>query len=971
MAIGTFGSFTQSRLAIYAAQAAITVAGNNVANINTPGYTRQKLDQSSLYIGGTDRYYSKSNLRIGAGVLCDGVSQIRDKYLDIRYRNEMASVGAQDEWLGGLEGIAQILDEVGDGKITAGEDFGIISAHLKELYNAINGLTDQTGHTEYDYQVRSAADKLAKAISSYASRLEGYYNDTMINFKEDLQTVNGLLTDIRNLNETIRTSDIYGDKALELRDQRNMKLDQLSEYMKINVIYTTENLGAGQTIEKLVLKLGDANPDAMVDSDETVLIDGIYGSQISVVQEPVMNPKHDVTKEAFLFQDIYGRDVYTDNTEDLYGDKVFGEVKDTTDLTDTAFQKLLADSGLTPPAGKQYAVLNPRGTAIIGFTDDPAAVNPDADPANAPKYLKPDGTETDNIQDAATVDNANLNLTVSELRDSKGRVLVYNSKQPEETITKKEYDDILAANKQPSTTETAEDGISTKITTYWRNIRMLQIREAVKLGPDNKPILDGDGNPEHDYYYINLNGKQVRIAEPTGDPPTSSYVDEEGTTINISAENYAAGRAPAYSYYKQAFIQTPSQRVDLDDNDLKGRIQSYRELLTEAGEFTPKSVINGLDENGDPLSADQLLSCDENAGTKRGIPYYQKTLDLLANRLAYAFNNANQGYLTDPSGNLITMTWDPTANFNEGALAGVPTKIEYQGQKLDDDGNPVFEADGTTPVMEDKEFTFNTSYMIDNGTWNMDPAEGGLPQEVQDAIKAELDKEGVAHGDPLTSDDVKAYMNLEKTVYQLDKDGNQVLDKDGKPIPIVDAAGKEVKTTNAFFKGAPMFSNHGSSNDTEGITARNISISAIWQAEPVLIGSFICPPGDYEPASTDSNNLLENMTSLFYEKQDYYPDTLEDDAAHEVMFNGTFREFWISIGTTMGEDQSVTGSDLDNHYETSIEIDTSRDSVFAVDFNDEAMNLFMYSQAYNAACRVLTTLDSVLDKLINGTGVTT
>lgn len=45
MSIGTFGSFTQARLAIYAAQTGITVTGNNISNINTPGYTRQRLDQ--------------------------------------------------------------------------------------------------------------------------------------------------------------------------------------------------------------------------------------------------------------------------------------------------------------------------------------------------------------------------------------------------------------------------------------------------------------------------------------------------------------------------------------------------------------------------------------------------------------------------------------------------------------------------------------------------------------------------------------------------------------------------------------------------------------------------------------------------------------------------------------------------------------------------------------------------------------
>ena len=66
-----------------------------------------------------------------------------------------------------------------------------------------------------------------------------------------------------------------------------------------------------------------------------------------------------------------------------------------------------------------------------------------------------------------------------------------------------------------------------------------------------------------------------------------------------------------------------------------------------------------------------------------------------------------------------------------------------------------------------------------------------------------------------------------------------------------------------------------------------------------------------------------------------------------------------------------TSTLLDNYYAASVTLDTSRDSVSGVDLNDEAMNLMQYSKSYNAACRLMTTLDSLLDKLINGTGITT
>ena len=76
--IGTFGSYTAARLGIYASQASLNVTGNNIANVNTNGYTRQRMDLRSIYGGAVDRYVSKYSVNIGYGVLTEGVSQLRD-----------------------------------------------------------------------------------------------------------------------------------------------------------------------------------------------------------------------------------------------------------------------------------------------------------------------------------------------------------------------------------------------------------------------------------------------------------------------------------------------------------------------------------------------------------------------------------------------------------------------------------------------------------------------------------------------------------------------------------------------------------------------------------------------------------------------------------------------------------------------------------------------------------------------------
>ena len=662
--IGTFGSFTQARLAIYAAHKGLSVTGNNIANVNTTGYTRQRLEQSSFGASGADRYYSSFDSRVGNGVLCTGLTQLRDPYLDIRYRGEMANVGSMDTKLGGLENIQAVLDEVGKGD----DAFGIIEAQLSDLVAKLRQLSDQTGHSLYDIQVRASADTLTKQLNAYASRLQEVYKNNMASYQQDVSKVNGILTNIRDLNATIRKNEIHGDNSLELRDERNVLIDQLSQYMKIDVTYTTEELGGGQTVEKLIIKLGDANPDGKAGgTDTTTLIDGVYGAQLSTTQLLTMNPVADLKQ--------------------------------------------------------------PNG------------------PANQ-WYLDANGAPTEKEEDAAKYDDPNLGLTVSALTDRKGAVM-----------------------------------------------------------------RDKDGKE--------------------------------------------------------------SKAVDLADNDLYGALQSQRELLTRSGEFSTKEDIGR----------------DPNAASQRGIPYYQKSLDLLARQFAQTLNDANQGFVYDENGNYVKGTMDA-----DGKIArDNPSFFELK--------NP------TDPA---KTHTLNRNDTMDS---------------VPEWVKTEIEKSGV--------NSIEEYL----------------------------------KGNNGIKLGAPLFSNRGDGNDTKDITAANISISAKWAEGPQIVRSFQLPSAMDKIPSTESSNI-DHMIYLFEKKQDYKPGTVQGDAAGKdtTMFTGSFQEMWSNIGSVLGNDMKVTSTLLDAYYASSVSLDTSRDSVSSVDFNDEAMNLMQYSKSYSAACRLMTTIDSVLDKLINGTG---
>ena len=66
--MASFGEFTVARLGMIASQMALNVTGQNISNINTPGYTRQQLDQYSFITNSGGLYHSSSSASVGSGV---------------------------------------------------------------------------------------------------------------------------------------------------------------------------------------------------------------------------------------------------------------------------------------------------------------------------------------------------------------------------------------------------------------------------------------------------------------------------------------------------------------------------------------------------------------------------------------------------------------------------------------------------------------------------------------------------------------------------------------------------------------------------------------------------------------------------------------------------------------------------------------------------------------------------------------
>lgn len=154
-----------------------------------------------------------------------------------------------------------------------------------------------------------------------------------------------------------------------------------------------------------------------------------------------------------------------------------------------------------------------------------------------------------------------------------------------------------------------------------------------------------------------------------------------------------------------------------------------------------------------------------------------------------------------------------------------------------------------------------------------------------------------------------------------------------------------------------MFEISGTGTD---FTALNIKIASGWLK------------GDYgititnkvingETGSTGDENIM-NMIKMLDKSYDF-------DVNGVKFYSGSFHDCFANIENTLGLDAKSGNTLLTNQISVLNQTSNSRDGVSGVQLDEEGMNLLHFNQSYNAAARLMTTLDEALDKLINGTGV--
>ena len=250
MVRSTFASFVTAQTGLNASQRALDVTGQNMTNVNTAGFTRQRLDLISISSGGySNRYAFLPSNDIGQGVRISGVSRIRDPFLDIKFRREHAQLGEYEAQYLPLTDMETVFNEISIKGLASG---------ISDFITQLQKLSQNTGNVEFDSIVRTSAENLTKLFNSYAKQMIQIREQTSYQVETiDIPRINTILESIASLNKVIREDQTYGNPSLELRDRRDLLFDELSQYMKIDVVYTPVEVAPGIVVEDVAVRLRD------------------------------------------------------------------------------------------------------------------------------------------------------------------------------------------------------------------------------------------------------------------------------------------------------------------------------------------------------------------------------------------------------------------------------------------------------------------------------------------------------------------------------------------------------------------------------------------------------------------------------------------------------------------------------------------------------------------------------------------
>jgi flagellar hook-associated protein 1 FlgK len=326
-----FGTLNTALGSLEANRGAIEVTGNNIANVNTPGYSREQINLSEnppVQIG---------NLLFGTGVSLGETTSVRDNLLEQRLDQENSSSSSLNSFLGAMNQVQTLFNE------TAGSG---LQTPLSAFYNSVTQLTTDPTNASYRQGVITAGQDLSAAFQQDASNLKSLQSNTDLGVVQSVSQINQLTQQIASLNVQVSSLVSLGQDAGSFQDQRTQLVRQLSGLVDISE--TQANNGS--------LTIATTSGTALVDSSQSFALT----TQI--------NPNT-------TYHDIYANG--TDITANITGGSLDGQIQARDQAIPGVLNQLdrLAYNLETAVNTQSKAGFDANGNAGVNFFTQPAGVS--------------------------------------------------------------------------------------------------------------------------------------------------------------------------------------------------------------------------------------------------------------------------------------------------------------------------------------------------------------------------------------------------------------------------------------------------------------------------------------------------------------------------------------------------------------------------------------------------------------------
>lgn len=218
--VSTFFGLNIAASGLRAANAALNTTGNNISNVNTDGYSRQKTDTAPADALRTFTRYGSA----GAGVDTLAIERVRDQFYDVRYRQNETILGEYEMKSYFNQNIETYMADDGNTGFSA-----IFDKMQAALQTTMSNSASTTTKTTYLSQVQA----MTEYFNSMYSTLQREQSDANDELKIRISQINSVAQELATINQRINMIEMTGTTANELRDKRDLMLDELSKIVDI------------------------------------------------------------------------------------------------------------------------------------------------------------------------------------------------------------------------------------------------------------------------------------------------------------------------------------------------------------------------------------------------------------------------------------------------------------------------------------------------------------------------------------------------------------------------------------------------------------------------------------------------------------------------------------------------------------------------------------------------------------------